>query len=249
MEISGSYQTGCMGITIHQLYTASTVHPKRNLRRTRTGPLSRNAAVAGRGARRENGQCAGAPTAAASPGTTHAMCATASSGCCGRVPPWREMPDRYPPGQTRHRRFQRWVRDGSLERLLRALAQDLRRRGGLDPREALMDGSFCALEPGRDPNDSEGCRRPRRMHCPARGWPHRPGPRSAGARAGRLRQDGHGGAAHHPADARAATGPLAACGGSSPARRARRPAAPSTLPHPPRLRLPRMNVAKPRVRW
>jgi len=33
---------------------------------------------------------------------------------------WRELPKKYPPYQTCHRRFQQWVREGELERILRA---------------------------------------------------------------------------------------------------------------------------------
>ncbi len=36
---------------------------------------------------------------------------------------WRELPERYPPFQTCHRRFQQWVRSGKLEVALRRLAQ------------------------------------------------------------------------------------------------------------------------------
>jgi len=46
--------------------------------------------------------------------------------------PWHDLPDRYPPYQTCHRRFQQWQRDGTLTRLLHALAEDLRARGKLD---------------------------------------------------------------------------------------------------------------------
>jgi transposase len=35
---------------------------------------------------------------------------------------WRELPEKYPPYQTCHRRFQQWVRDGKLEEALRLLA-------------------------------------------------------------------------------------------------------------------------------
>ena len=50
--------------------------------------------------------------------------------------PWADLPARYPPYQTCHRRFQQWVRTGVLEKLLRALAEDLRSRGKLDLTEA-----------------------------------------------------------------------------------------------------------------
>src|SRR5580693_6051473 len=55
---------------------------------------------------------------------------------------WNEMPSKFPPYQTCHRRFQQWVRDDTLETVLRRLAADLRERGGLDPSEAFIDGSF-----------------------------------------------------------------------------------------------------------
>jgi transposase len=44
--------------------------------------------------------------------------------------PWKDLPERYPPYQTCHRRFQAWVRDGTYERVLEALLTDLKERGG-----------------------------------------------------------------------------------------------------------------------
>src|SRR5579863_1919689 len=55
---------------------------------------------------------------------------------------WSDLPDRYPPYQTCHRRFQQWQRNGQLERLLHALAEDLRARGKLDLSETFIDASF-----------------------------------------------------------------------------------------------------------
>ena len=43
--------------------------------------------------------------------------------------PWHDLPPRYPPYQTCHRRFQQWQRSGRLDRLLQRLAEDLRDRG------------------------------------------------------------------------------------------------------------------------
>src|SRR5882672_4416698 len=40
--------------------------------------------------------------------------------------PWHDLPPRYPPYQTCHRRFQLWQRSGRLELLLQRLAEDLR---------------------------------------------------------------------------------------------------------------------------
>src|SRR5687768_7628788 len=62
--------------------------------------------------------------------------------------PWQDLPARYPPFQTCHRRFQQWVRDGTLERLLHALAEDLKARGGLDLSECFIDGTFVPAREG-----------------------------------------------------------------------------------------------------
>jgi transposase len=43
---------------------------------------------------------------------------------------WADLPRRYPPPQTCHRRFQKWTREGVLDAVLRALADDLRERAG-----------------------------------------------------------------------------------------------------------------------
>ena len=61
---------------------------------------------------------------------------------------WKDLPSRYPSYQTCHRRFQQWVRDGTLEEALRVLAQDLKERGGLDVREAFIDGTFSGAKKG-----------------------------------------------------------------------------------------------------
>ena len=63
--------------------------------------------------------------------------------------PWHDMPERYPPYQTCHRRFQKWVRSGVFERVLQALATDLRERGGLDLSECfIIDGTFVGAKKG-----------------------------------------------------------------------------------------------------
>ena len=61
---------------------------------------------------------------------------------------WADLPERYPPYQTCHRRFQRWVKDGTLERVLEALARDLKARGGLDLAECFIDGTFVVAKKG-----------------------------------------------------------------------------------------------------
>jgi transposase len=61
---------------------------------------------------------------------------------------WQDLPDRYPPHTTVHRRFQAWVRDGTLERVLAALATDLQERGGIDVSECFVDGTFVGAKKG-----------------------------------------------------------------------------------------------------
>ena len=62
--------------------------------------------------------------------------------------PWADLPERYPPYQTCHRRFQQWVRAGTWTRVLRALATDLAERGGLDLSEGFIDGTFAGAKKG-----------------------------------------------------------------------------------------------------
>jgi len=61
---------------------------------------------------------------------------------------WRELPERYPPFQTCHRRFQQWVRSGKLEQTLRRLAQHLHERGQLNLDEAFVDATFASAKKG-----------------------------------------------------------------------------------------------------
>ncbi|WP_456452787.1 IS5 family transposase [Hydrogenimonas sp.] len=61
---------------------------------------------------------------------------------------WSELPYRYPPYQTFHRRFQKWVKMGLLEKILQTLAQDLKERGDIDVRECFIDGSFVSAKKG-----------------------------------------------------------------------------------------------------
>ena len=61
---------------------------------------------------------------------------------------WQDLPERFPPYQTCHRRFQNWVRSGVLRSVLEALAEDLRVRGRLDLAECFIDGTFVAAKKG-----------------------------------------------------------------------------------------------------
>ena len=62
--------------------------------------------------------------------------------------PWQDLPPRYGPYQTAHRRFQNWVRSGVIEQLLLALAQHLKDAGGLDLKECFVDGTFVPAKKG-----------------------------------------------------------------------------------------------------
>jgi transposase len=62
--------------------------------------------------------------------------------------PWKDLPERYPPHQTCHRRFQQWVKAGVFRRIIEELAAVLQERGGIDIREAFIDGSFVPAKKG-----------------------------------------------------------------------------------------------------
>ncbi len=62
--------------------------------------------------------------------------------------PWKDLPGRYGPYQTVHRRYQNWVRSGVMEKVLLAIAQDLKDRGGLDLSECFIDGTFVPAKKG-----------------------------------------------------------------------------------------------------
>ena len=62
--------------------------------------------------------------------------------------PWRDLPARYPPYQTCHRRFQHWVRAGVFDTILEALATDLAERGDLNFSECFIDGTFAGAKKG-----------------------------------------------------------------------------------------------------
>jgi len=62
--------------------------------------------------------------------------------------PWKDLPERYPPYQTCHRRFQGWVKNGVFMTIVEALATDLYERGGVDLSECYIDGTFCMAKKG-----------------------------------------------------------------------------------------------------
>ena len=61
---------------------------------------------------------------------------------------WSELPAKYPPYQTCHRRFQQWVREGRLVEVLRRLARHLHERGKLNLDEAFVDATFASAKKG-----------------------------------------------------------------------------------------------------
>ena len=61
---------------------------------------------------------------------------------------WQDLPDRYPSYQSCHRRFQEWTRNGTIEKILLALARDLEERGGIDIEESFIDGTFVSAKKG-----------------------------------------------------------------------------------------------------
>lgn len=61
---------------------------------------------------------------------------------------WKDLPTRFPSYQTCHRRFQQWVEDGTLSRVLQWLAEDLRSRGRIDIEECFIDGTFASAKKG-----------------------------------------------------------------------------------------------------
>ena len=75
---------------------------------------------------------------------------------------WRELPGRYPPFQTCHRRFQQWVRSGKLEEALRRLARQLHERGQLNIEEAFVDATFASAKKGASPSAPPAAARARR---------------------------------------------------------------------------------------
>jgi transposase len=62
--------------------------------------------------------------------------------------PWQDVPTRYPPAQTGHRRFQPWVRSGGLEPILRVLATELHERGESERSAWFIDGTFGVATTG-----------------------------------------------------------------------------------------------------
>lgn len=61
---------------------------------------------------------------------------------------WKELPEKYGPYQTVHRRYREWVLRGVFEEVLKRLAQDLESRGGISLEECFIDGTFTSAKKG-----------------------------------------------------------------------------------------------------
>ncbi len=62
--------------------------------------------------------------------------------------PWADLPARYPPYQTCHRRFQHWIKIGVMTRVLTHLRKDLCERGGIEDIEGFIDGTYIPAKRG-----------------------------------------------------------------------------------------------------
>jgi transposase len=60
--------------------------------------------------------------------------------------PWHDLPNRYPPYQTCHRRFQEWVNAKVMQAILTSLWADLRDRGGVKDIEGFIDGNYVPVK-------------------------------------------------------------------------------------------------------
>lgn len=61
---------------------------------------------------------------------------------------WADLPERFPPYQTCHRRFQEWVRKKVFAEILTILAKDMEERGKINVKECFIDGTFASAKKG-----------------------------------------------------------------------------------------------------
>jgi transposase len=61
---------------------------------------------------------------------------------------WQDLPERYPPYQTCHRRYQSWVKAGVFKKILIKLAEHLRKKGKIDLAETFIDATFVDAKKG-----------------------------------------------------------------------------------------------------
>jgi len=63
--------------------------------------------------------------------------------------PWDQIPFEYPSHQTCYRYYTAWMRDESLDKIIKILGKDLADRGGLDLYSAVQSGEIQILRMGR----------------------------------------------------------------------------------------------------
>lgn len=80
---------------------------------------------------------------------------------------WSDLPNRFPPYQTCHRRFQEWVRKKVFANILTVLARDMEERGKIKLEECFIDGTFAGAKKG-----ALWWVKPRREKEP-KSWPYR----------------------------------------------------------------------------
>src|SRR3989344_5860004 len=62
--------------------------------------------------------------------------------------PWKEIPERFAPGSTCHRRFEEWVEAGFFLKLWAAFLRTLNKAGRIEWAECFEDGSFASAKKG-----------------------------------------------------------------------------------------------------
>lgn len=63
---------------------------------------------------------------------------------------WKDLPRRFGSKSTVHRWFQRWVREGVFERIMRDAGRCIEARNGFRLYECFIDGTFCRARGGGD---------------------------------------------------------------------------------------------------
>jgi len=67
---------------------------------------------------------------------------------------WRELPECYGPWQSVYARFRKWMKDGVLERVFRALSADF------DPENLSLDSTCAKVHQSANGNEKGGAKRP-----------------------------------------------------------------------------------------
>jgi len=62
--------------------------------------------------------------------------------------PWARLPAQFPLRPTCHDRFHAWNRNGTLQRVLQVLAEELHQQGKLKLSECFIDACFIATKKG-----------------------------------------------------------------------------------------------------